>query len=463
MRSFLSSVFDPVKPLARAGQDQLSGWFLKEHHRFTITGLSRSGKSMLFTSLMTILKYRSEENYNCLPLLERLPMSLVEKMWLEPIEGFTLFPIEQHIQALESGKWPAPTEDVYGFKLVIRLRETNALTRLLMPHKDVVFEFIDYPGEWITDLPMLSKSFSAWSDSAWAQQMTAPQKHYVAQWHAFIDAFDFEQPPTAERMQALVAAYRAYLQLSKDNGISMLQPGSFLIAGSGFDWQQLGFTPLPSKITSDVSHPWFKAFNAHYQRFQQDWLAPLKQSTFQETDKQIILIDLFEGLNHSKQHLYQLKETLSHLAETFVYGNPNWFERNVLGKSEIGRVAFVGTKADLVPESQKPAMLSLLRDVCEGATAKFDDKPVQFEHFLVSAIQATDAGKQDNSLRYIQSDGQYMEAQFEALPASIKAIDADEHYPVLNARVPQDYLPRMLNGRGLDRLFQFLLGGRHGE
>ena len=457
MREFFNQIIKPVQSLSGQGMSQVDAWFLQQRHRFTITGLSRSGKSMLFTSLMTILKYRSEEKYNCLPLLEALPIDLVEHMRLEPLPGYDFFPVDEHMQALARGEWPAPTEQAYGFKLIVRLRQTSTLKKYLMPYTDVVFEFIDYPGEWITDLPLLSKSFVQWSDSAWAQQASEPQKFYATEWHDFIEGFDFEQPPTREAVLAVVSQYRKYLQHAKENGISMLQPGSFLIDGSGFDWRSQGFAPLPSKVSSDVSHPWYKTFARHYEAFQKQWLQPLKDNTFRETDKQMILVDLFEGLNHSRQHLYQLKETLSHLAETFVYGNPNWFARHVLRQHKIGRVAFVATKTDLIPEAQKPNMLSLLKQVSEGAVAKFEGKPIEFEHFLVSAIKTTDAGSNDNALRYTNADGAYVEADFEALPAKLKDMEADAHYPVLAARVPKDHLPRMLNGRGLDRLLQFLL------
>ncbi|MCU7554776.1 YcjX family protein [Alteromonas sp. ASW11-19] len=457
MRDWLKQMMQPVQQVSSQGMSQVDAWFLQERHRFTITGLSRSGKSMLFTSLMTILKYRSEEKYNCLPLLESLPMELVDHMRIEPLPGYAMFPADAHLQALESGHWPAPTEQAYGFKLIVRLRQTGNIKKLLMPYTDVVFEFIDYPGEWITDMPMLGKSFSQWSDSAWAQQASEPQKHYSSAWHAFVEGFDFEQPPTREAVLEVVSEYRRYLQHAKAHGISMLQPGSFLIDGSGFDWRAEGFAPLPAKITSDISHPWYKAFAQHYAAFQDNWLTPLKESTFRETDKQIILVDLFEGLNHSRQHLYQLKETLSHLAETFVYGNPGWFARNVLRQRQIGRVAFVATKTDLIPESQKPALLSLLQQITEGAVAKFADKPIQFEHFLVSAMQTTDSGEHDNALRYTNPAGAYVEANFEPLPSTLKDMESDAHYPVLQAQVPKDHLPRMLNGRGLDRLFEFLL------
>jgi len=126
-------------------------------------------------------------------------------------------------------------------------------------------------------------------------------------------------------------------------------------------------------------------------------------------------------------------------------------------KEAIGRVAFVATKADLIPVSERENLLSLLKQVTEGARARFVDKPIKFEHFLVSAIQVTDEGSSPNALRYQDAENGYVEAAFEPIPASLKAMEADAHFPVLNTQVPQDYMARILSGRGLDRLLQFLL------
>lgn len=457
MKGFFKQALSPLEQLLE-GMNAAGDWFSRETHRFTITGLSRSGKSMLFTSLMTILKYRSEEQYQCLPLLKRLPVELVDAMWLEPLDDFPMFPIEEHIASLEKGEWPAPTEDVYGFKMVVRLRQTSQFKKYVFPYTQIVFEFIDYPGEWITDLPMLGKTYAQWSDSSLAQQLTEPQRFYAQKWHSTLEKFDFDVPPEGAAANELVIAYREYLLKAKAAGIAMLQPGSFLLDGSGFDWRGQGFTPLPSKISSDIDHPWTKYFSQQFAHFQSSWLQPLRESTFRESDKQIILIDLFEGLNHSRQHLAQLKETLSHLADVFVYGESSWFAKTVLRKKEIGKVAFVATKSDLIPEGYKPQLLSLLKDVSAGATAKLSRDNVAYEHFLVSAIKTTDEGSHESALRYTNGNKVYTEANFEPVPDSIRAMSEDEHYPALQASVPNDYLPRILKGRGLDKLFQFLLG-----
>lgn len=458
MQKNIAALLDKTLAAASLTGDKLADVFSKETHRFTITGLSRSGKSMLFTSLITMLKSRSEEGYACLPLLRYLPPSQVLDMRVEPLDGYKAFPHQENVAALAQGQWPSATEEAYGFKLVVRLKQTATFKKHLLPHTDVVFEFIDYPGEWITDIPMLSKTYAQWSDSTWAQLSSGPQQYYAETWRQVINQFDFEQPPTAANIHALVHAYRNYLIYAKREGISLLQPGSFLLDSSDFNWQEFGFTPLPSSITSDVSHPWYQAFNKHFCAFQNNWLTPLKQSIFKETDKQIILVDLFEGLNHSRQHLYQLKETLSHLADTFVYGQSNWFSRKVLKNEQIGKVAFVATKADLIPVSQRENLLNLLHQVSEGARAKFRDKPIEFEHFLVSAMQITDEGSSAQAIRYTDSNGRYVESSFEPIPATLKDMEEGAHFPVPSAQVPNDYKARILAGKGVDRLLQFLLG-----
>ena len=154
MQKNIATFFDKTREIASLTGDKLSSAFNKETHRFTITGLSRSGKSMLFTSLITMLKSRSEEGYACLPLLRYLPPSQVLDMHIEPIDGYKPFPHIQNIEDLENGQWPKATEEAFGFKLVVRLKETASLKRHVLPHSDVVFEFIDYPGEWVTDIPM---------------------------------------------------------------------------------------------------------------------------------------------------------------------------------------------------------------------------------------------------------------------------------------------------------------------
>lgn len=146
MQKNIAALLDKTLAAASLTGDKLADVFSKETHRFTITGLSRSGKSMLFTSLITMLKSRSEEGYACLPLLRYLPPSQVLDMRVEPLDGYKAFPHQENVAALAQGQWPSATEEAYGFKLVVRLKQTATFKKHLLPHTDVVFEFIDYQG-----------------------------------------------------------------------------------------------------------------------------------------------------------------------------------------------------------------------------------------------------------------------------------------------------------------------------
>ena len=96
--------------------------------------------------------------------------------------------------------------------------------------------------------------------------------------------------------------------------------------------------------------------------------------------------------------------------------------------------------------------------ITEGARARFDGKPIQFEHFLVSSMQVTDDGSNEDAIRYKDTDGRYVESTFEPIPSTLKEMEEGSHFPVPDVSVPSDYKARILAGKGVDRLLQFLLG-----
>ena len=189
MKRIFNRIESGFESLLKTGSDNLDSLLFRDTHHIVITGLSRSGKSMLFTSLMSLFGQRVNQAYDNLPLLNVIPRDLVEKFEILPISGEKVFPLDQHLQMLQSQQWPNATDEVYGFELVLTLRPTNFLKKVINKTNKVVFRFYDYPGEWLTDLPMLDKDFISWSNSAWAQQLAEPQKFYASEWHKFVENF----------------------------------------------------------------------------------------------------------------------------------------------------------------------------------------------------------------------------------------------------------------------------------
>lgn len=463
----LHSVTDAFDRMLLTGSDWLTYWGSQDVHHIVMTGLSRSGKSMLFTSLMALLLERHRASAS-LPLLKALPLDRVASVDVRPIAGETVFPLADHLDALQAGQWPPATEQVYGFELVLTLQSTFWVKRALGGKQQVVFRFYDYPGEWLTDLPMLNQSFTNWSNAAWAQQMNRPQRTFAQAWQEWVAGFDFDQTPDDSLVDEYVQAYRGYLQAAKSGGISLLQPGALLLPNEAFDWRQHGFAPLPTAISSDPAHPWTQRFQGGFTHFQTQWLQPLRERYFVKADKQVILVDVLEGLSHGRAHLNQLKESVSHLASVLVTGARKWYRPAFLSKGHRSRVAFVATKVDLVPLSEQPALMGLLQDMTAGARSQLSEQQVDFQHFLVSAIQTTDAGQAPNQLRYTRdtsplSEGEtggYVETTFEPIPSKMTELGESEHYPLLRAAVPKDWWTRVQHAQSLDRLFEYLIGAK---
>lgn len=462
MKTFFKNTLDKIGAKAATVGDFIEEHLATDIHKIAITGLSRSGKSMLFTSLIIQLNERAqvkEGGSHTLPLLKSLPMDSVVSFDLTPILGEALFPIAESIAQLESQQWPLATDDIYGFELRVTAKQPSQLKRLLgNAHQITTFRFYDYPGEWLTDLPMLDLTFVQWCHQVTSQQTTQPQKSLAEDWLNYLEFFNFDISPSDAAVQDLIEHYRQYLVKAKAAGISMLQPGGYLLDKTPYNWQQNGFVPLPAKITCDLKHPWLKLMSANYTAYQITWLDVLKDKYFSDFDSQIILVDLFEGLKNSRQHLLQLKESLSNLAGIFIKGQ-NWFQK-LLGQSGITKVAFVATKADLIPASQRMNLQALLKDVSSGARSKFEEKDITFDHFLISSIRVTKEDAQyPDQVIYLNADNETRLFGLQPLPLKINDLEQDEKYLTPNPMPSREFKQQILASQNLDRLLEYMMSG----
>lgn len=466
MASFFKSAKHRLKVASDFVDDFIDEQIATDVHNIAITGLSRSGKSMLFTSLIIQLNERAQVKsggLHTLPLLKSLPMDSVERFEILPILGEALFPIADCIEALESQQWPAATDQIYGFELKVTSKQPARLKKLLgRSHQITTFRFYDYPGEWLTDLPMLDLTFVQWCHQVTAQQTTEPQKSLAAEWLNYLEAFNFDLMPTESSVKELVTRYRHYLVTAKAAGISMLQPGGYLLEKTPYNWQQSGFVPLPAKITCDLKHPWMQLMSTNFTAYQVTWLEKLKQTYFSDFDSQIILVDLFEGLKHSRQHLMQLKESLSNLAGIFIKGQ-SWFQK-LIGKPAISKVAFVATKVDLIPRSQMANLLALLKDVSSGARSKFEEQEITFDHFLLSSIRVTkESTKYPDQVLYLDPNHETRQFSVEPLPLKISDLAEGEKYLTPNAVPSKSFKQQILASQNIDRLLEYMMSGANHE
>ena len=92
------------------------------------------------------------------------------------------FDYENHVRTLiEERRWPNSTVDISELRLVIDYQRQNGADRTL------TLDIVDYPGEWLLDLPLLNKSFEQWSAESLALSREGPRAKLAAPWHAHLD------------------------------------------------------------------------------------------------------------------------------------------------------------------------------------------------------------------------------------------------------------------------------------
>jgi len=147
----MKSLLQKANRLYLAGRDSAQSGLkdlLHKEMKIAITGLSRSGKSMLFTSLLTLLKDRAEQKtIDFLPLLSHLPLHRIRQVEVRPVEGEKMYPLQQSLAQLAKGQWPGATQDVYGFELYIELdRDQDDWLKTVSDTETLSFQFYDYTG-----------------------------------------------------------------------------------------------------------------------------------------------------------------------------------------------------------------------------------------------------------------------------------------------------------------------------
>ena len=123
--------------------------------RLGVTGLSRAGKTVFITALVHGLTRGGR-----FPIFEPFATGRIARARLEPQpdDAVPRFDYENHLRALiEERRWPNSTVDISELRLVIDYQRQNGADRTL------TLDIVDYPGEWLLDLPLLNKSYEQWS------------------------------------------------------------------------------------------------------------------------------------------------------------------------------------------------------------------------------------------------------------------------------------------------------------
>jgi predicted YcjX-like family ATPase len=191
--------------------EDLAGLAFDRTLRLAVTGLRQGGKTVFVTALVHHLLSGRE-----LPFLAAAHEGRLLGARLLPTRAGDLpafpFAAARADLAAPEPRWPEPTTSLSALRLELRFAIKGVLRRRLGPHRSLVLMVIDYPGEWLLDLPLLEQTYEAWSEATLALTEMAPRAELAQEWRRFLAVLDPTAPGTPDDAARAAALYTAFLR-----------------------------------------------------------------------------------------------------------------------------------------------------------------------------------------------------------------------------------------------------------
>src|ERR1700686_5277884 len=334
----LSEMIEEVRLSAGALRDFSEGLF-NPTLRLGITGLSRAGKTVFITALIHGLTRGGR-----FPVFEPFASGRIARARLEPQpdDAVPRFAYENHVRTLiEERRWPNSTVDISELRLVIDYQRQNGADRTL------TLDIVDYPGEWLLDLPLLNKSYEQWSRESLGLSRERPRALLAAQWHAHLATLNAEGRQDEQAALAQARLFTDYLRACRDErfAMSLLPPGRFLMPGNLAGSPALTFAPLdlPEHGQAPDGSLW-AMMRRRYEAYKDVVVRPFFRDHFARLDRQVVLVDALAAFNSGPESLVNLEAALAGILECFRIGRSTLLSS--LFRPRIDRILFAATKAD---------------------------------------------------------------------------------------------------------------------
>src|SRR3954469_23057638 len=188
--------------------------------RLGVTGLSGAGKTVFITALVHQLLHGGG-----LPVFEALSSGRIARARLEPQpdDAVPRFDYETHVRALtQERRWPESTSRISELRLVIEYQSGRGGR-----DRTLTLDIVDYPGEWLLDLPLLTASYTEWSADTLKLSRSGPRTLLAAPWHTHLATLDPAAPANEQAARQAAALFTEYLKACRDDRYAMrlLPPG----------------------------------------------------------------------------------------------------------------------------------------------------------------------------------------------------------------------------------------------
>jgi predicted YcjX-like family ATPase len=445
-----------------------------------VTGLSRSGKTVLITSLIHNL-LSALHNPHRLPLLNvvgegRLIAARLETSRPDRLPRFRYL---DNIDAMAgaSPDWPPRTTDISETGIDIRFVPAGTVGRLLGQisgrPSSLSIRIVDYPGEWLLDLPLLGQSFAEWSRATLRLFRKGARADAARDFLTFVGDHPHREAASDEIAKQAHDLYCACLLAARDrHGLSFLQPGRFLCRGGLADAPYLRFAPLdvPEDVYAFAPNTLGALMEQRFESYKREVVERFYEDHFRKFSRQIVLVDVLSALLAGREAFEDARLALDAILHSFRYGGGSVLSKLLWG-AHIDKVLFAATKADHVPDIQRDHLAELLRNMAAFPAIDMKSSNAAIDVTAIASVISTAEDMQEIDGQRVQvvvgrPVGSKKQAKFFVgnVPIRPPRLDAWGS-PFLNVPVfeppsidaaPVDGIPHI----NLDLALEFLLGDK---
>src|SRR5579863_1509977 len=373
--------------------------------RLGVTGLSRSGKTVFITALVHGLTQGGR-----FPVFEPLATGRIARARLapQPDDAVPRFDYEGNLRALtQQRSWPASTDRTSELRLLVDYQSQRGVARTL------TIDIVDYPGEWLLDLPLLGKTYQQWSAESLALSDHGPRAQIAAPWRDYLASLDPSGPEDEQAALRAAALFTTYLKACRDEryAMSLLPPGRFLMPGdlagspaltfSPLQWPEPASQPSSEQALQQASQPASQSsppagslaamMRRRFEAYKDVVVRPFFQDHFAHLDRQIILVDALAAFNAGPDAVRDLEGALAAVLECFRMGRKTW--ASALFGPRVDRILFAATKADHLHHASHERLEAILSRMVERATARASAAGAPVDVVALSAVRATREAK----------------------------------------------------------------------
>jgi uncharacterized protein len=353
--------------------------------RLGVTGLSRSGKTVFITALVHALIAGGK-----LPLFAAMGEGRIRKVSLapQPDDAVPRFPYEDHLAALTGADrhWPESTRRISELRLVVEYESKAAWTGGI---STLAIDIVDYPGEWLLDLPLLDKTYTEWSRETLALARQNPRLPLAKEFLALVDATGPETAAEEMTARKLAESFTAFLQSCRDERVSLssLPPGRFLMPGDLEGSPALTFAPLDELADVPESQSLQAMMARRYDAYRNHIVRPFFRDHFSRLDRQIVLVDALTSLNAGPAAVADLEAAMGDVLKAFRTGRNSLMAQ--IFAPRIDRVLFAATKADHLHHTNHDRLEAIVRALVDRAASRAEGAGASTDVAAIAAVRAT--------------------------------------------------------------------------